>query len=404
VALANGATDLSRALGAIHDLFRQAPLLGSLIQPTGGDLIHPVRVARIEATLEVVIERARTAEPERAEGAIAARGLADAVSLLHKHYTLVATNVPFLGRGEQSSDLSKYVEQRFPDSKACLSTTMLDRIQRFLDIGSTAATVTKQEWCFLVSYQAFRKRLLATFSFNFFVFLGEEAWEAFGQRGPLATLSSFTNVAPQRQRAHFAIDVTSTNRREDKISKIQSQAPTFIEQIEQIENPDSRISCAKIERETLLEAYCQAFQGSITGDGKRFRRQFWEIKLPSREWVFFQSTPKPAAPFSGREGVLQWKKDGSNFARKQGLSAIGRNGIVITQFRTLTSAHYFGDYFVNNISALVPTRASHLTPVIGFCESEAYKNEVKKRSIIKKMLQKPPSPKYHFRFTNGRSW
>jgi hypothetical protein len=82
VALADGNTDLARALAAIHDVFQRAPLLGSLIEPTGGDLIDPVRVACVEALLEPVVARARAAEPERAEGAIAARGMADAIAIL----------------------------------------------------------------------------------------------------------------------------------------------------------------------------------------------------------------------------------------------------------------------------------------------------------------------------------
>ena len=46
--LANGDVDLRRGLEALHDLFAQAPLLGSLIEPLGGDLVDPTRIARIE--------------------------------------------------------------------------------------------------------------------------------------------------------------------------------------------------------------------------------------------------------------------------------------------------------------------------------------------------------------------
>jgi hypothetical protein len=47
-ALANGDADLRRGLETLHDLFVQAPLLGSLIEVTGGDLVNPTRIARIE--------------------------------------------------------------------------------------------------------------------------------------------------------------------------------------------------------------------------------------------------------------------------------------------------------------------------------------------------------------------
>lgn len=81
VALANGDAELRRGLAALHDLFVQAPLLGSLIEPVGGDLVDPVRVARIEDSIAALVEQVRDAEPERTEGAIAARGMADAAAI-----------------------------------------------------------------------------------------------------------------------------------------------------------------------------------------------------------------------------------------------------------------------------------------------------------------------------------
>ncbi len=112
-ALANGDTELRRGLEALHDLFVQAPTLGSLIEPVGGDLIDPSRVARIEDSIAALVDRMRGAEPDRAEGALAARGMADAASILARRFVLHATNVPFLGRGRQDEKLSIYLGTRF---------------------------------------------------------------------------------------------------------------------------------------------------------------------------------------------------------------------------------------------------------------------------------------------------
>ena len=104
-ALANGNAELQRGLEALHDLFARAPLLGSLIEVTGGDLANPTRIARIEESIAALVERMRGAEPERAEGALAARGMADAAAILARRFVLQATNVPFLGRGRQDAEL-----------------------------------------------------------------------------------------------------------------------------------------------------------------------------------------------------------------------------------------------------------------------------------------------------------
>ena len=109
VALANGDSDLAGALAVLHDLFAQAPLFGSLMEPTGGDLADPRRVAQIEGLLGQLVGKVRGADPERVEGAVAARGMADAAALLARRYTLQATNVPFLGRGKQTPALADHI-------------------------------------------------------------------------------------------------------------------------------------------------------------------------------------------------------------------------------------------------------------------------------------------------------
>src|SRR5262249_46532442 len=130
VALANGDPALARALSALHDLFSWAPTLGSLIEPVGGDLVHPIRIAGGEQLFEPLLAKARRVEPEQVEGVIAARGMADAAALLHRKYTLQATNVPFLGRAKQTPTISAFLEKHYDAAKADLATAFLARMSR----------------------------------------------------------------------------------------------------------------------------------------------------------------------------------------------------------------------------------------------------------------------------------
>jgi hypothetical protein len=97
IAVANDDPELQRGLAALHDLFRQAPLLGSLIQLTGGDLVDATRIAGLDRSIAALVDKMRGAEPELAEGALAARGMADAAAILSRPFTLQATNPPFPG-------------------------------------------------------------------------------------------------------------------------------------------------------------------------------------------------------------------------------------------------------------------------------------------------------------------
>lgn len=74
IALADGDNELEYALAALHDLFVQAPVLGTLLEPSGGDLFEAEKLKQIERLLEPLLRKARKAEPESIEGAVAARG------------------------------------------------------------------------------------------------------------------------------------------------------------------------------------------------------------------------------------------------------------------------------------------------------------------------------------------
>lgn len=114
LALGGEDDELRQGLDALFGLFQQAPVLGSLLEPRGGDLADQQRL--LQGRLEALVTRARHADPERSEGAIAARGMADAAALLARKYVLVVTNVPFLGAGKQHPALAAYIQRADPDS------------------------------------------------------------------------------------------------------------------------------------------------------------------------------------------------------------------------------------------------------------------------------------------------
>src|SRR5262249_36773275 len=118
---------LRQTLRRLYHLLQQAPVIGSLIDPkrVGGTLfttefekVRPLleRALTVEDTEEVV-----------GELAITAKGLVEATRLLVEDFTLVATNVPYLGRRRQDDLLRDYCERHYPDAKADLAACFLDR-------------------------------------------------------------------------------------------------------------------------------------------------------------------------------------------------------------------------------------------------------------------------------------
>jgi hypothetical protein len=175
-ALAKGDPELEDTLRSLYHLFRDAPSLGSLIDPASV-ISEPASGPRlpvftqdwdkVSRLLDWALAKERSQEdPVAGVFGVAARGLARAADLLAGKYHLVATNVPYLSGGKQGEVLRVFIEKHHRSAKADLATAFVERCLAFCAEGGTAALVTPQNWLFLGSYEAMRKKLLRETTWN----------------------------------------------------------------------------------------------------------------------------------------------------------------------------------------------------------------------------------------------
>ena len=112
--------------------------------------------------------------------ALSALGLLDAARVLDGRYHLVITNVPYLGRGQQSEILRDYSESHYPNAKSDLANVFLERcIELSASEGAgVVQVVMPQNWLFLGSYRKQREELLRNVTWNLLVRLGEGGFES----------------------------------------------------------------------------------------------------------------------------------------------------------------------------------------------------------------------------------
>jgi hypothetical protein len=382
-ALGNGDLELRRGLEALHDLFVQAPLLGSLIQPTGGDLLEPTRVARIEESIDALIEKMRGAEPEREEGAIAARGMADAAAILARRWTLQTTNVPFLGRGEQVQAMADFLERRFPRSKADLATAMVERMLTLAAPGGTVAAVTPQNWLQIKSYEDLRTNLLQTCTFNAFISLGMKAFAVQATWDFNVALVAISALAPAATANLMGLDLSSEKDASGKAASANSQRITQPIQKHQIQNPERRIVLESLGKGPLLSALAGSFVGFQNGDTPRWVQQFWEHSEIGDRWCCFQLTTSATQEYAGRHSALLWERGQGSLAKSEqalvkGREAWGRRGVMVRGMGELPSSLYDGDLYDQSSAAIVPTNPAHLAAVWAFCSSPEFKDSVRR--------------------------
>lgn len=382
VALAGDNSRACNGMASLHRLFKDAPVLGSLINPRArGVELFDAKYYELAPLLEKAMAQEVKDDIEH-ELAVTARGLAKAAEILNGQFTLIATNVPYLGRGKQEDTLKNYCESIYPEAKADLATCFVERCVDFCAPFGTAMLVTPQNWFFLGTYKKLRQKLFRSTRWNLAVKLGPAAFQNMNFWAAKTALCVLSRETAKCSTLIAGFDVSETRDPSVKAMLLLSSPPFSVPQLAQLNNPDARLLLSEMDSLPLLEIHGSAFQGIATADYCKFGRCFWELSHRSQKWQFQQSTVEMTSYFSGREHIFLWE-DGkgaladSDQARIQGLEAIGKFGVAVSQMNLLPVTLFTGEFFDNNCSALVVREKAFLTAVWAYCSSEQFLADVR---------------------------
>lgn len=381
---------LQRGMARLYGFFNDAPVLGSLIDPraVGGDLLQ-AEFHELRPLLEKALERESKDDVIR-EMAVTARGLSQAAEILSGQFTLVATNVPYLGRGKQVDTLQDYCERVHPQAKADLATCFVERCLNFCADGTSVCLVTPQNWLFLGSYLKMRAELLEHVQWDAIAKLGPHAFETIGGEVVNVCLLGLTRRKPASTHRFAGFEAAEEKDPAGKAEAIRSASPIILPQIGQTQNPDCRIVLVESAKSELLSGFASSFLGLGTGDYSRFGRCFWELPFATPEWEFQQGSVDAHVPFGGREYLVYWDKESgrvrgmSEAEREQihnqdqsGQQAWGKTGICVSLNKVLPVTHYSGELFDKAVAVLIPKRSEHLLPLRAYAESDAFQSAVR---------------------------
>jgi hypothetical protein len=424
---AANAAYLRQELRLLHASFAQAPLLGSLLDPARS-LKNDLATSSFD-TLRDLLERALATErPATLWGqsgelqddswdlALTAKGLLDAARLLEGRYHLVVTNVPYLARGKQNEGLKAFCAEHYSEARNDLATTFISRCHELCVEAGVFAIVSPQNWWFLQGYASFRDWLLGATRLELIAALGEESWEYFGDRGPLATLLLGTACSIGEGHEITGFDAVKTKNIDDKKSHLARGAYVRLTQTAQRRNPDARITLEPPVEGKLLSEYAVSPNGMHGGDSMRFRFNFWEILGLRSDWILFQCAVDRSTHYGGRESIFFWRDDGrlhheNPNAYVKGRAAWSRPGVVVRVMRDLAVTVYTGEKFDISCVPIVPMDPKWLPALWSFCSSPDFYNAVRridqKLNVTNATLVKVPFDLAHWervaaeRYPNG---
>ena len=384
LAIAGDSEKLRNGMERLYRLFKDAPVLGSLINPRAadGDLLVGA-FHELQPLLEKVLAQ-ETRDDTAHETTVTAEGLAKAAEILAGQYTLVATNVPYLGRGKQEEVLKDYCEHFHSEAKADLATCFIERCLAFCKNGDTVALVTPQNWLFLGTYRGLREGLLHRERWQLVVRLGPNAFQDMNWWAATTALVVLSSGRPTSGQLVFGLDVST---RKDQLAKatllrgeqvegsVSSFATSFQQQL--LANPDARIVLGVKAAKNLLRDFAGSFIGMHMGDNERFCYCFWEFPHKTATFQFYQTGVLDTQPYGGRHHVVFWPDGGrvhfeNPKARVQGIPAWGKKALSVRLMGKLPVTIASGEIFEQTVAKIVPNDESYLPAIWVYCTSAEF--------------------------------
>jgi hypothetical protein len=288
VALAGQDDRLRRGMIHLHSLFKEAPVLGSLVNPRakGGSLIEAQfhELAPLLATaLTASGKQKAKVEDDAVELGVIAQGLAMAAELLAGQFTVVVTNVPYLGRDRQEDALKGYCREVFSEAKEDLATCFLERCLAFCSPGGTSAMVTPQSWLYQSTFKKYRPLLLRAACMVVLAQLGPGAFRGISGEVVNVCLVTIDRTIPKMDQVVVGLDASEFGSPEDKDLGLQTLALVRVSQRSLLNNPQTKISLDSLEGKVLLSTFASCYNGiqnwrlwplwsSVLGSAKTKRR------------------------------------------------------------------------------------------------------------------------------------
>lgn len=377
LALAKHNPDISEALNWFTRTFKDAPVLGSLIDVNTA--YYEGKTEGKASPWQVLLDAKAATDDEAKTAEVTAQGLAVAAKLLSENYHLVATNVPYLARGKQCDTLKDFCGNYFPEAKTDLATVFLERCIDFTPTGGTSTIVLPQNWLFLTSYKKFREKLLTKEVWNLVARLGSRAFETISGEVVQAILFTITKGIASQGALLRGIDVSTLKSTSEKAERLLLEYCKGSEQLKLLENPDARIYFESDNNLPLLEKYADGLVGMQSSDDPMYMIGFWETdNINNNTWELLQATPDHYSQFDGQSWLVRWEQGKGHLHASptaypsKGLKALGKSGIAVHRMGQLFCYRYSKERFHQNVATIIPKNQKDLCAIWCFCTSPEY--------------------------------
>ncbi len=394
LALAGDNTNLRQVLEELYKQFKDAPALGSLINPTlslGKGSLFELKWEEVGPLLT----KALSGENEdKSEIGIVAQGITKAASVLTNKYDWIVTNVPYLARGNQDDIIKDYCGINYPKSQQDLANVFIERCIGLSKVNGVISAVTPQNWLFRSRYEDHREFLLRSTVWKMLARLGPGAFDTISGHVVQAVLVMLQIREPRKTDNLIGIDASQEATTLNKAISLKGSLLHAVSQFMQLNSPGCRVTLFP-EQGILLDEIARGVTGLITKDAVRFYKSFWEVVL-NDSWSYGQTSVSENKSWDGLSKVVFWEQNQGVLREqyKQGISILagglawGKAGVCVSQTGVLPASLYSGHLFDDTVAVIIPEDQEYVPAIWAFCESGEFGLSVRR---INQALKVTPS-------------
>jgi len=388
LALAGDNTNLRLALEELYKQFKDAPVLGSLINPEaslGRGSLFELKWEEVGPLLTKALSGEK--DDEKTEIGVVALGITRAAEILSGKFDWIITNVPYLGRSKQNDTIKTFVDQNFSYALQDIGAVFLSRLANSLSNNGVFCVVSPQNWSFLKTYLGLRKKIFKKLLPLVIAELGSGAFET-----PLYDFSFLLTIAkaspPDKFASYTSIVISDLKGPQEKAKFLRYRDIGILLFKQVLEMKDMRLLSQKVDTSNPLSKFCDVFCGIQTGDNDRFVRKYWETATKLNHWKYYQRTTDTSLPYGGMEQVLFWENGKGEMSKLPGFrdrlsgnlaNALNTRGIgfVVHRMGKLPCTIAGAKLFDQNGAVLVPKDRNFVSQIWRFITSPEYNKLVR---------------------------
>ncbi|MBQ8986418.1 MAG: BREX-1 system adenine-specific DNA-methyltransferase PglX, partial [Lachnospiraceae bacterium] len=231
-------------------------------------------------------------------------------------YDVVVTNPPYMGNKSMGQEMLKYVQDYYPDSKADLFATFIERCNSMVGNAGFQAMITQHSWMFLSSFEKLRQKMNLYNVVNM-AHLGPRAFEEIGGEVVQTTSFVFQKEHIPGYKGTYCRLVEPTSQKGKELLFLEGNSRYYVAQrdFELIGGAPfaywaSQNAIKNFRSARPLIEYSRPRVGQNTGDNERFLRLWFEVDYDRIAFGIpheaLEECPKKWIPYNKGGSFRRW--------------------------------------------------------------------------------------------------